>query len=483
MKGKLQQRTARKRNTTSLFIWVWGAISLLCLLLLLIFSLSQRLVVEQTFRYQLGQDLSVRGQAVKERLVGGKPDSFDTDDSFMQHLSTTYEVSVVVIDGEGVVAYSAGLPEVDFTKEIASIKQRLAMVDATSSNGKYALYQTGSDYAYVTILGGDGEDRYLFVGKDVSYIGNVFNEIGGRTALTAVFVFIISFAVSAAVSGMFTKPIDEIKNKAKLLAKGDFSVDFHGDDYGREMAELADSLNFARDELAKTDEMQKELIANVSHDFKTPLTMIKGYASMIIEISGENKEKREKHAQVIIDEADRLTSLVSDLLDLSKLQGGMGTLVKEKFDLSAYIRQVIEGLDYLREKQGYDFVVEVEDEVYIEADKGKIGQAVYNLIGNAVNYTGEDKKVFISLKNEGGVAKFTVRDTGEGIAEEEIKEIWDRYYRSKSAHKRPVKGTGLGLSIVRKVLEMHGVYYGVDSKTGEGSCFYVHFPALPKEKL
>ena len=192
----------------------------------------------------------------------------------------------------------------------------------------------------------------------------------------------------------------------------------------------------------------------------------------------DNKEKREKHAKVIVDEADRLASLVSDLLDLSKLQSGIAQLKKEVFDLSAYTREAVEKFVYLQERSGYQFVVEIEEGIFIEADKGKIGQVLHNLIGNAVNYTGDDKKVYVTLKTVEGKARFKVRDTGAGIPEGEIKDIWDRYYRSKETHKRPVQGTGLGLSIVRRVLDMHGVEYGVKSKTGEGSVFYVDFLPL-----
>ena len=301
--------------------------------------------------------------------------------------------------------------------------------------------------------------------------------MGVRTVLIAVFVFILAFAVSSAVSGWLTKPISEMREKANLLAQGDFGVDFHGSDYGEEMSELAESLNFARDELSKADSMQKELIANVSHDFKTPLTMIKAYASMIAEISGENPEKRKKHAQVIVDEADRLALLVSDVLELSKMQSGIAEMRLTSVDMSAYTQEILDKFAYLRETKGYVFVADVEEGLVAYVDELKIGQALYNLIGNAVNYTGEDKTVFVTLKKlDESKFRFSVRDTGEGIAPEEISSIWERYYRSKESHKRPVSGTGLGLSIVKTVLQKHGFVFGVESKEGEGSTFFVEFP-------
>ena len=228
--------------------------------------------------------------------------------------------------------------------------------------------------------------------------------------------------------------------------------------------------------------MQKELIANVSHDFKTPLTMIKAYASMIMEISGDIPEKRNKHAQVIVDEADRLTSLVSDVLDLSKIRSGLSEFKKAPVDMSEKVREIMDRFAYLKETQGYAFETEIEEGLIACADEVKIEQALYNLIGNAVNYTGEDKKVYVRLKQTGAEAfRFEVQDTGKGIKSEELAEIWDRYYRSKEMHKRPVQGTGLGLSIVKTVLQMHGFEFGVQSEVGAGSTFYVVFPLYKEE--
>ena len=181
--------------------------------------------------------------------------------------------------------------------------------------------------------------------------------------------------------------------------------------------------------------MQKELIANVSHDFKTPLTMIKAYASMIREISGENKQKRDAHAKVIIDECDRLTMLVSDLLDLSKLRAGVDVDEKHTvFDLSDEVRSVTERFLYLRETGGYVIETDVEDGLCTEGNKERIAQVFYNLIGNAVNYTGEDKRVRVRLYKKGDKARFEVIDTGKGIPAEELDTIWDRYYPVSYTH-------------------------------------------------
>ncbi len=250
-----------------------------------------------------------------------------------------------------------------------------------------------------------------------------------------------------------------------------------------ELADLSDTLNSVRDEVKKSGDLQREIIANVSHDLKTPLTMIKAYASMIREISGDNPEKREQHLQVIIDEADRLTGLVNDVLDVSKVTTTLDEIKFKVFNLTDFLYGIINKFDYLQETQNYKFMVDIDSGVYSRADEEKIGQVIYNLLGNAVNYTGEDKTVYVSLKKSFTEerVRLTVRDTGKGISEKDKLEIWNRYYRVKENHSRPVKGTGLGLNIVKIILENHSFDFGVDSEQGKGSSFWVDFPCVPEQ--
>ena len=232
-----------------------------------------------------------------------------------------------------------------------------------------------------------------------------------------------------------------------------------------------------------TERIRREWISHITHDLKTPLTMIKAYASMIKEISGDDKVKREKHLQVIIDEADRLTGLVNDVLSVSKLQSNIAAVNTKVFNLTELVYGIINKFGYLQESQGYTLMVDIDANTYTRADAEKISQVIYNLLGNAANYTGPDKTVYISLKTsmDGKRVKFSVRDTGKGIEKSELSEIWNRYYRVKENHTRPVKGTGLGLNIVKAILENHSFDYGVESEVGKGSTFWVDFPSIPPE--
>ena len=318
-----------------------------------------------------------------------------------------------------------------------------------------------------------------------SYSLEVFN--GSVRILLAYFIIVglvvlsLTVLVSLSVSQKLTGGLKNLSTTAVRFSKGDFDVNFADAEY-QELADLSDSLNSVRDEVKKSGDFQRELLANVSHDLKTPLTMIKAYASMIREISGDNPEKRDKHLQVIEDEADRLTGLVNDVLNVSKISSNIDEINVKVFNLTEFLYGIINKFDYLQETQGYSFMTDIDSNLYTCADSEKIGQVIYNLLSNAVNYTGEDKIVYISLKKnlDEDRIKLTIKDTGKGISKEDLPDIWDRYYRTKENYTRPVKGTGLGLNIVKLILKNHAFDFGVESEIGKGSSFWVDFPAVPE---
>lgn len=277
-----------------------------------------------------------------------------------------------------------------------------------------------------------------------------------------------ALVLALAMSRIICAPMEKMSRSARKLAKGDYHEVFEGGGY-READELADALNYAASELAKNDNLQKELVANISHDLRTPLTMIKGYSEVMRDIPGENSPE---NVQVIIDETERLTELVNDMLDLSKIQSGTRKPELEVFDLTETVRAVLKRYEKLTEKDGYIISFSADCDVCVKADRTMILQVVYNLINNALNYTGEDKKVMIVQSVTDRKVRVSVTDTGEGIAQDQLDAIWDRYYKVDKVHKRAKIGTGLGLSIVKSILEAHGARYGVESEIGKGSTFY-----------
>lgn len=276
------------------------------------------------------------------------------------------------------------------------------------------------------------------------------------------------------LSHIVAKPLIAITQKATKLAAGDYTADFPSDGY-REVQELADALNFSAKEIGATDRLQRELIANISHDLRTPLTMIRGYGEMMRDIPGENSPE---NIQAVIDETTRLSALVSDLLDLSRLQAGMQKPRLAVFDFTALLRDTAKRYEALIRKEGYRIEYSLDEGLFVRADRAMLLQVIYNLINNAVNYAGKGKYIRVSAKAADGVVRFSVADDGEGIPRDQLANIWERYYRVDREHKRAVMGTGLGLSIVKSVLVAHDARYGVESAEGVGSVFWFELPLV-----
>ena len=249
---------------------------------------------------------------------------------------------------------------------------------------------------------------------------------------------------------------------------GDYNVRF--EEKGPiEVVELAKTLNITNAALDKADKLQKELIANISHDLRTPLTMISGYSEFMRDFPSEITPE---NMQVIIDETARLNSLVNDLLDVAKFQSGKQTVNMKRFCLTKTITDTVKRYDTLTSHNNYKITFVHDGEVFVNADETRLLQVVYNLVNNAINYTGDDKSVTIRQDVLDDVVRISVIDTGEGISEENLPLVWDRYYKIDKVHKRAILGTGLGLSIVKNILLLHNSRFGVSSEVGKGSTFW-----------
>ncbi len=329
----------------------------------------------------------------------------------------------------------------------------------------------------VNLVPVDGTDVLLFVNTQLTPVDATVNTLRVELVWITFIMILLSLVVALLISRQVSKSFIKINESAKKMAKGDFSVRFEGKDY-REIAELSDTLNATAVELNRNESLRRELIANVSHDLRTPLTMIIAYAEVMRDLPGENTPE---NVQVVIDEAARLTNLVNDMLDISKLQAGVMVKNAEVYNLTESIEAVLERYNKLKEQEGYVIEFDYDRKVYVDADEYKIFQVIYNLINNAINYTGADKTVRVSQKIVEDRVRIEVADSGEGIAKEDLPYVWDRYYKVDKTHKRSVMGTGLGLSIVKNILELHDAAYGVWSEEGKGSVFWFELSLATEE--
>ena len=315
---------------------------------------------------------------------------------------------------------------------------------------------------------------YIFVSTSLIPLDSTINIIEQQLIIVSIVVLLLSIVIAYFISKRLSNPITKISKAAKLISKGKLKTSFDSGSDIKELIDLTKALNDMKDELSKTEELQKDLMANVSHDLKTPLTMIKAYAELILDININDKEKCKNNLNTIIEEVNRLNDLVNDILTLTKVEKELDKLEKTNFDLIKLIEKIVKQHNIYVIKDGYniEFIHDNINKLMLNADKKKIEQVIYNLLNNALNYTGNDKKVIIKIEESNKDYSIMVIDSGKGIEKEEIDHIFDKYYRSKKNHKRYIYGTGLGLSIVKKILLLHNYEYGVTSKKNKGTTFY-----------
>lgn len=347
------------------------------------------------------------------------------------------------------------------------------------SLGKGSSRDTGSsfkDIIYTRIVKADDGDAIIMVYSGISPVSATRSTLSVQllyiTLMIVAAIVILTFLINRNIA----KPLTEINQSAKQLPQGRYEVNPKTNKY-REAEELNETLAQAANDIQKADKAKRDLIANVSHDLRTPLTMISGYGEMMRDLPGE---KTDENCQVIIDEAQRLNVLVNDLLDLSKLQENKIRLEKTIFDLSAMLDQQLKKYDVYTYQEGFNIEHYLLGEVLINADLKRMEQVFNNFMTNAINYSGKNKHIIVreTLSQDGSEVKVEIQDFGEGIAKDKINDIWDRYYKIDKEHIRAVQGSGIGLSIVKQVLELHGFKYGVISDEGKGSTFWFKCPVI-----
>ena len=312
---------------------------------------------------------------------------------------------------------------------------------------------------------------FVFVYSPLEDLNGARFIFRNQLVFITIVVILIACFISYFLSKKITTPIVKITKKAQELGSGNYNVKFDNSDI-LEINELANTLNHVSNDLSKIDELRRDLMANVSHDLKTPLTMIRAYAEMIRDISYQDEAKTKENLNIIIEEVERLNILVNDILELSKMQATSDELTIEKFDLVKVIQEIMKRYEILKTTENYHFNLDLPAEEIVYADKQKITQVIYNLVNNAINYTGNDKQVFIKVKRVKKEVMVEIRDTGKGIKKEELPYIWDKYYKSDKLHQRSVISTGLGLAIVKEILTKHKFDYGVKSVVNGGTTFY-----------
>ncbi len=295
--------------------------------------------------------------------------------------------------------------------------------------------------------------------------------------LTTVFIAVAAAALIAALifALTLTAPIKALTSTIRRMGKGDLSARVQVRTSG-ELKALADSYNAMAEKIENFDQSRSQFVQNASHELKTPLATMKILLENLIYQPDMPVELRAEFMQDMDHEIDRLSGIITDLLTLTQMDGQRAALKLETVDFSALCEETVHALQPAAVKAKLTLRADLAEDVTFSGDESKLSQVVYNLIDNAVKYTPEGGQVTITLRTDSREATLTVQDTGIGIPEEDVKHIFDRFYRVDKARSRATGGTGLGLSIVRQMVQLHGGEIRVDSAVGKGSVFTVTLP-------
>ena len=322
------------------------------------------------------------------------------------------------------------------------------MVGRTTSDGSYTVLVTTSL-------------------MHVSEAGEVMSTV---LPLAAALIFAFSMSAAWLFSEWFTKPLRQLSGAARQVAQGDYAVQVETNRRD-ELGDLAQEFNHMAKEVQHAAQMQRDLLANVSHDLRTPLTLIKGYAETVRDITGDDKAHRDEQMNIIVDEADRLTALVSSVMELSKVTSGAEKCEKVHFDMGQLCDEVSERYDAVCAQNGWQLKLELpEEELPVYADPNMMQRALHNLLGNAMHHIGGDGIFLLRAAKVPEGVRVEIEDHGPGICAEDLPYIFDRYYRSRSDAGK--QGTGLGLSITKAIFQQHGFRFGVQSTLGKGTTFW-----------
>ena len=387
-------------------------------------------------------------------------------EDLLRSAAADVEGRILLIDREGKIQLDT-LSLLEGT--MISVPEAIAVLGGSESRayGIHPLGENEGDYAALcaAAMVADGEIiGAVLLATPVTELREAILTV--ERQLITVFIGVAAAALIAALifAVTLTAPIKALTSTIRRMGKGDLSarVNVHA---SGELKALADSYNAMAEKIENFDQSRSQFVQNASHELKTPLATMKILLENLI-------YQPDMHHEI-----DRLSGIITDLLTLTQMDSQQTAVRQDAVDFTALCEETLHALRPAAEKAGLTLHAEIADSVTLQGDESKLSQVVYNLIDNAVKYTPEGGQVSISLTAGKSQVVFTVRDTGIGIPEEDVKHIFDRFYRVDKARSRATGGTGLGLSIVRQMVQLHGGEITVDSTPGEGSAFTVTLPS------
>ena len=350
------------------------------------------------------------------------------------------------------------------TRQLITFRQELF-----EEGSLYKIVQIGSTrQMLVGQLSADGKYG-IIVSTGMAQIATAAEVLRSILWPVALILLVLDLLFAMLFSRWFTRPVQQLSSGAKEIAAGNYDIQLpvvHHDEIGQ----LAEDFNHMAAEVKRSAQLEKDILANVSHDLRTPLTLIKGYAETVRDLTGTDAEKRTEQCNIIVDETDRLSALVNSVMELSKVQSGAEKPNLIDFDMGELCFEVAGRYDALCDQNHWHLELQADEAAPVRADPAMMERVLHNLLGNAFHHIGADGVVVLRAIPQEKGCRIEIEDHGPGIPPEDLPYIFDRYYRARQDSGKV--GTGLGLSITKAILQQHGFAFGVNSAVGQGSTFW-----------
>lgn len=476
-----------KSNRNSISIKLWKYFALFAMVTLVLLWLLQTVFLQTFYNRMQLKSIEKAADEIAENIKS------DNDFNFIDRIAYENSMQIILTDTSGNIRYrvdeysSAYQTNQNPYREDDKKNWQIGMYRNVpedypaflqslfeSADGNIS-YELSSDAKSVNLIYGkviycSDEMLVLYINTPIGAVQSTIKIL--RTMLLAVtgLLILIGFALAYFFARRFAKPVSAISAQAKEMAGGKEDIIFEKG-FCKELDELSDTLEETARSLAKLEHFRRELLANISHDLRTPLTLINGYAEKIEDLSWDEREEARCDAAIIKRESKRLTLLVNDILDYSVLHSGSVSFDFQPVNISELAKKVLIQFHVICEQQNLICEQHIEPGLSVMADEQRISQVFYNLIVNAITHIGSDNVIGLKAYQNGKNVRVEIYDHGQGIAQADISHIWERYFTSRERG-RSENGTGLGLSIVKEILNAHAAQYGVISKEGQGSCFW-----------
>lgn len=473
----------------------------LCVIVLLIITfliILNNFVLGKFYLYNKKKNLKVAYSIINEfynnenseEKINAELDRISAKNDFDILIKDEFNESIYITSKD----FFSGLIQMNILTARSSLKKNKIL----EKNEKYEISEIKDDSTnmkYIVFTAKLDNDYKIYIRMPMASIEESVKISNKFLYIIAIFVIIFGGIVLSIVSTRFSEPIEELEDIAKRMSNLDFSQKYKVSQANDEFDDLGKSINKMSDKLestikklkstnlelekdieekSKIDEMRKSFISDVSHELKTPIALIQGYSEGLIENVNTDEESRKFYAEVILDEATKMDKLVKQLLELMKLEYGKNTFNNENFDIVELEKEIIRKSDVMIQKENIKVELDENDSLEVYADEFYIDQVLTNYITNAIKYCdviNNEKRIKITNKINDGKIRVSVFNTSNGLSEEELVRIWNRFYKVDESRNRDNGGTGIGLSLVKAIMNNYGNEFGAKNVAG-GIEFY-----------